>query len=107
MADVNTAADVSKINAAEHADEDEKLEYTSTKEDTVFNAYVTIATVYAAGEEPKSWRDQEPRFPLPAGGSLDRSLSLGLTSGPSNKLEQGCNFWPMHFLTVTTQSGLT
>ena len=107
MADVNVAADVSKINAAEDADEDEKLEYTSTKEDTVFNAYVTIATVYAAGEEPQSWRDQEPRFPCRLEEALTEVSSLGLTTGPSNKLEQGCNFWPMHFLTVTTQSGLT
>ena len=83
MADVNTAADVSKINAAEHADEDEKLEYTSTKEDTVFNAYVTIATVYAAGEEPQSWRDQEPRFPCRLEGALTEVSSLGLTTGPS------------------------
>ena len=52
--------------------EDKKLKL-NTKENTVFNAYVTIAAVYAAGEEPQSWRDQKPRFPLPAGGSLDRS----------------------------------
>ena len=52
--------------------EDKKLEF-NTKEDAVFYAYVTIAVVYAAGEEPQSWRDQEPGFLLPAGGSLDRS----------------------------------
>ena len=52
--------------------EDKMLEF-NTKEDTVFCAHVTIAAVCAAGEEPQSWRDQEPRFPLPAGGSLDRS----------------------------------
>ena len=83
LADVNTAADVSKINAAEDADEDEKLEYTSTKEDTVFNAYVTIATVYAAWEEPQSWRDQEPRFPCRLEEALTEVSSLGLTTGPS------------------------
>ena len=68
MNKINAAPDVNKINAV-----DEKMLEFNTKEDTVFYAYVTIAVVYAAGEEPQSWRDQEPRFPLPAGGSLDRS----------------------------------
>ena len=51
--------------------EDKKLEYNHTKEDTVCNAYVNIPAVYAAGDEPQviGTYDQEPRFPLPAGGS--------------------------------------
>ena len=82
---INAAADEIKINASA---EDVMHEYNHIKENTVFDAYVTIAGVYAAGADPHVGVTRSHRFPLPCARKLSSlvltpsSGACGATSGP-------------------------
>ena len=82
---INAAADEIKINASA---EDVMHEYNHIKENTVFDAYVTIAGMYAAGADPHVGVTRSHRFPLPCARKLSSlvltpsSGACGATSGP-------------------------